>query len=388
MMSTSSLHAMKEGFELTYHELVNDILQEVKEKQGMPQDGIGHMKKMLDYNVCGGKLNRGLSVIETLHILAEAYDRKLTHEEIKDAHVAGWAIEWLQASFLVADDLMDQSLTRRGKPCWFRMDGVGYHAVNDAFILESQAYRMLHRQFRNHPQYTSILDLFHEVCYFTECGQLLDMLSSQHPLEHFDNLRYHFITVYKTSYYTFYLPVAISFMLFGLQKEIWETVCQSILLPLGTYFQIQDDFLDCFGDPKVLGKIGTDIQEHKCTWLITTALTLANDQQRKTLTTWWRKTQVSASQTNEEDEKNMAMEKRGAPLDKKVEEEVEEESVKHIKQVYRELNLENVYREYEEKSYQQLLKRIEALEIQPLVLNAASKRVFSNIMDKIYKRSK
>lgn len=32
----------------------------------------------------------------------------------------GWCIEWMQAYFLVADDIMDESITRRGQPCWYK----------------------------------------------------------------------------------------------------------------------------------------------------------------------------------------------------------------------------------------------------------------------------
>ena len=37
-----------------------------------------------------------------------------------DAGRVGWAVEMLQAYFLVVDDLVDQSITRRGQLCWYR----------------------------------------------------------------------------------------------------------------------------------------------------------------------------------------------------------------------------------------------------------------------------
>lgn len=56
---------------------------------------------------------------------------------------------------------------------------------------------------------------------------------------------------------------------------------RTVLLPLGEYFQVQDDYLDCFGDPAVIGKIGTDIEDNKCGWLINKALSICTPEQRK-----------------------------------------------------------------------------------------------------------
>jgi len=46
---------------------------------------------------------------------------------------------------------------------------------------------------------------------------------------------------------------------------------------------MQDDYIDCFGDPELTGKVGTDIEDNKCSWLIVQALAHASDHQRTVL---------------------------------------------------------------------------------------------------------
>ena len=50
--------------------------------------------------------------------------------------------------------------------------------------------------------------------------------------------------------------------------------------PIGCRAQIQDDYLDAFGDPEVIGKVGTDIEDNKCSWLVVQALERATPEQR------------------------------------------------------------------------------------------------------------
>ena len=69
----------------------------------------------------------------------------------------------LQAYFLVSDDIMDASITRRGQPCWYRVEGVGMMAVNDALILEGAIFQMIRKHFRREPFYVDLIDLLHEV---------------------------------------------------------------------------------------------------------------------------------------------------------------------------------------------------------------------------------
>ncbi len=56
---------------------------------------------------------------------------------------------------------------------------------------------------------------------------------------------------------------------------------------IGLAFQLQDDFLDVYGDTKVFGKaIGGDILSNKKTYMLINAFALASDKQRATLNKW------------------------------------------------------------------------------------------------------
>jgi hypothetical protein len=63
----------------------------------------------------------------------------------------------------VADDIMDESITRRGQPCWYRKPNVKMIAINDAFLLEAFVFQILKKHFRSEPFYLDLVETFHDV---------------------------------------------------------------------------------------------------------------------------------------------------------------------------------------------------------------------------------
>jgi farnesyl diphosphate synthase len=49
-------------------------------------------------------------------------------------------------------------------------------------------------------------------------------------------------------------------------SDYYYKLALDILLPLGKYFQIQDNHLDFARKPKQIGKVGTNILDNKCSW--------------------------------------------------------------------------------------------------------------------------
>ncbi|KAM9244092.1 farnesyl pyrophosphate synthase isoform 1-T1 [Dugong dugon] len=331
----------------------SQILNVLTEETGHPEtgDAIARLKEVLEYNAIGGKYNRGLTVLAAFQELVEP--KKQDADSLQRVLTVGWCVELLQAFFLVLDDIMDSSLTRRGQLCWYKKPGIGLDAINDALLIEACIYRLLKLYCREQPYYLNLIELFLQTTYQTETGQTLDLITAPQgdvDLDRFTEKRYKSIVKYKTAFYSFYLPVAAAMYMAGIDGEEEHANAKKILLEMGEFFQIQDDYLDLFGDPSVTGKVGTDIQDNKCSWLVVQCLQRASPEQRQIL------------------QENYGQK--------------EAEKVARVKALYEELELPAVFRQYEEDSYSCLMGLIKqyAAPLPPAI--------FLGLACKIYKRKK
>ncbi|KAI9664178.1 MAG: Farnesyl pyrophosphate synthetase [Alyxoria varia] len=400
-------------FETVFPSLIEDLSEHCRQ-HNLPTNSLDWFQKSLKYNTLGGKCNRGLSVPDSISLLLS--DPTLTipsHPSFAPAATLGWLVELLQAFFLVSDDIMDHSQTRRGQPCWYLQPHVGMIAINDAFMLEGGIYVILKNKFRGHPSYAELLELFHDVTWRTEMGQCVDLLTAgpepaEPPpsvsgaggaeaeaapsgkktkvgvdgkagpapttdLSRFSLDKYWFIVRYKTAFYSFYLPVALALHYCQLASPENLKQAEDILIPMGEYFQVQDDYLDCFADPATLGKIGTDIADNKCSWLICQALERVTPEQRGVLDENYGRGGIAA----EVKEPGAGGAQVGAAGPGKPYED-------RVKELYKELELEKVYKQYEERVVKELREKIAKVDES----RGLKKELFEEFLRKIYGRSK
>ncbi|TWU71243.1 Farnesyl pyrophosphate synthetase [Metarhizium rileyi] len=273
------------------------------------------------------KLHRGLA---TLYIGKQLAQSKVSEVQSKQLCILAWLIEMLGAHYLILDDIMDDSTTRRGEPCWYRQPHVGLMAINDACILKSAVFFFLKTFFRQHPAYTKLVDLFVDSGLHTELGQLCDLAAAKEPsAENFTMDRYWSLVKDKSSY-SISCPVTLALEYWQLATPLNLQQTRTFSVALGEYFQVNDDYVDVFGDYAVTGKNGTDIQDNKCTWFVIEALSRANEEQRRCLLEGYGKKDASR--------------------------------VDDVKRVFAELQLQEAFRAYEERQRARIEEIIEAVD--------------------------
>ena len=181
---------------------------------------------------------------------------------------------------LLHDDLMDNADMRRGKPTVHRKWN-----ANTAILSGDSMLVVAFQRIANCPEayLKPILDLFSETALEIGEGQQYDMdFETRNDVtedEYIEMIRL------KTSV-LLACAVKMGAMMSGASEEDAANL-YSFGEKLGLAFQLQDDLLDVYGDPKVFGKaIGGDITSNKKTYMLINALLRANDSQREELTKW------------------------------------------------------------------------------------------------------
>ncbi len=195
----------------------------------------------------------------------------------KDAWHVGTSIELFHNFTLIHDDIMDKAPVRRGKETIHEKFGTNTAILSGDVMLVS-AYEELNKIELTYLR--PILTLFNKTAKEVCEGQQLDMDFEKMESVSFD--AYIKMIALKTS-----VALAASLqtgaILGGAGKRNQHLLFE-FGRKLGIAFQIQDDYLDAFGDPVKFGKqVGGDILANKKTFLLIHTLESATASQKNEL---------------------------------------------------------------------------------------------------------
>ncbi|MCY1138629.1 polyprenyl synthetase family protein [Actinoplanes sp. Pm04-4] len=206
------------------------------------------------------------------------------------------ALELVQASALIHDDLMDRSDTRRGEPSVHRRfearhtaagwrGGAAAFGDSAAVLLGDLALvwsdELLHTSGVSPVDLARARPVFDEMRTEVTVGQYLDVLTQATADTSLD--RAGKVARYKSAKYTVERPLLLGAALAGAPVEVYDAY-SGFGLPLGEAFQLRDDVLGVFGDPAQTGKpAGDDLREGKRTYLVAAAFAELDDAGRAEL---------------------------------------------------------------------------------------------------------
>ena len=223
----------------------------------------------IDYIIqLSGKRIRPILTLMAADILSDDY---------KKAFPAALAVEVFHNFTLVHDDIMDDAPLRRGKKTvhekWDLNRGI---LSGDAMLILAYQY------FENYtPEiFQKLAILFSKTALEVCDGQQLDIdfeTRSDVTIDEYLNM-----IRLKTS-----VLVAAALKMGAIVAESSEKNANLLYeygLNLGLAFQLQDDYLDTFGNPETFGKqVGGDIIENKKTYLYLKAMELSSDDNKQKL---------------------------------------------------------------------------------------------------------
>lgn len=209
---------------------------------------------------------------------------------------AAASLELFHMFALIHDDIMDSSVTRRGRPtvhcalaenssCRGDVMAAERFGINSAILVGDLALvwsdELLHGSGLTPHQLRLARPLLDAMRTEVMIGQYLDLVRSGD--EDFDIDALLTMIRYKTAKYTVERPLHFGAAIAGASDNLMRA-CTDFALPVGEAFQLRDDLIGVFGDPDVTGKCHLDdLRGGKATALLACATQRADAAQRATL---------------------------------------------------------------------------------------------------------
>ncbi|GHV65070.1 isoprenyl synthetase [Bacteroidia bacterium] len=219
----------------------------------------------------GGKLIRPMLALIAYNIYRDDIEKVLK---------PAIGIEIFHNYTLLHDDIMDDAELRRGKPTVHRKWNINV-AILSGDAAAITAYKYI--GYCDDIYFRRAIDFFNQVAMDVCKGQQFDMeFETRNDVTEAEYL--HMISMKTAALLAGGLRHGA--LIAGAPEDDY-TALYEFGLALGMMFQLQDDYLDVYGDTEVFGKkIGGDILENKKTFLLIKALELANPTEKKELEEW------------------------------------------------------------------------------------------------------
>lgn len=197
----------------------------------------------------------------------------------------GLALEIFHSAILIHDDILDRDTLRRGeKTCWYFWQEKGKKeqlpdpkhfgismAINTGdlgFYLAQRAFRKAELQGERERR---AREEFEEMITNVIYGQILDINNT--IVQGFSEKEVLQVFYFKTALYTGKGPLLLGYKAGGGKDPKIEKALDKFGEKIGWAFQIRDDILGIFGDPKTTGKsVGGDLREGKNNYVVLLAL--------------------------------------------------------------------------------------------------------------------
>ena len=202
----------------------------------------------------------------------------LYKEQVDDIMNNALALETYHNFTLLHDDLMDKSDLRRGNPTVHKKWNENAAILSGDTML-IMAYQLFNQGMKSDEAWTAFIEATLGVCEGQQFDIDFETRNDVTEAEYMEMIRL------KTSLLLGY-ALKIGALLGGADAEDVAHL-YTFGEKMGLAFQLQDDWLDVYGDPNTFKKkLGGDIVDNKKTFMLINALQRANTEQRAELDRW------------------------------------------------------------------------------------------------------